>query len=120
MTASLRDSVSTSGASSKKRRQRLWYPHSQPGATARPKRGAIPPPNTHSTRLPPRQARRSEFPRIRGPGGAEGARFAHYLSIMTVGEIFKNTVVPDSDPTYGPELEMRVVPGEVTRGGTSL
>ncbi len=40
--------------------------------------------------------------------------------IMKDGEIYKNTVVPDSDPTYRPAPEMRIVPGQVTRGGHSL
>jgi len=40
--------------------------------------------------------------------------------IMKDGEIFKNTVVPGSDPTYRPAPEMRIRPGQVGRGGSSL
>jgi imidazolonepropionase-like amidohydrolase len=40
--------------------------------------------------------------------------------IMKDGEIFKNTIVPVSDPTYRPAPEMRITPGKVTRGGNAL
>ena len=40
--------------------------------------------------------------------------------IMKDGEIFKNTTVPVSDPTYRPAPEMRITPGKVKRGGSSL
>lgn len=40
--------------------------------------------------------------------------------IMKDGEIFKNTVVPDSAPTYRAAPKMRVTPGAVTRGGNAL
>jgi imidazolonepropionase-like amidohydrolase len=40
--------------------------------------------------------------------------------IMKDGEIFKNTVVSDNDPTYRPAPTMRISPGKVTSGGNSL
>jgi len=40
--------------------------------------------------------------------------------IMKDGELFKNTTVSATDPTYRPAPEMRVRPGKVEKGGSSL
>ncbi len=40
--------------------------------------------------------------------------------IMKDGEIFKNTVVEQGDPTYRPAPTMRISPGKAARGGSSI
>ncbi|EJG1815786.1 amidohydrolase family protein [Vibrio parahaemolyticus] len=40
--------------------------------------------------------------------------------IMKDGELYKNTTVSTTDPTYRPAPEMRVTPGKVRKGGSSL
>ena len=37
--------------------------------------------------------------------------------LMKDGEIFKNTVVDESDPAFQPVPEMRIKPGDVVRRG---
>lgn len=40
--------------------------------------------------------------------------------IMKDGDLYKNTTVPTEDPVYRPAPEMRIRPGDVTRGGNNL
>jgi imidazolonepropionase-like amidohydrolase len=40
--------------------------------------------------------------------------------IMKDGDLYKNTTVSTTDPTYRPAPEMRVTPGKAGKGNTSL
>lgn len=40
--------------------------------------------------------------------------------IMKDGELYKNTTVSTTDPTYRPAPEMRVTPGKAGKGKTAL